>query len=139
MAARDGRYVPIRDQFLPGARRLQEQGKCRFLGITDAFSDNDKRGQLMQAIADDDFDSVMVGYNLLTPGPAQDVLPAVSVTAAAYKFAANHPAVSCVQTGTANVEHLEDNVQAILGPRLPVADHQRLAEVFGPIGRKLGN
>ena len=58
---------------------------------------------------------------------------------AAYKFAAPHPAVSCVLTGTASVEHLEENVRAVLGPPLPAADRQRLLELFRPIGRKLGN
>jgi aryl-alcohol dehydrogenase-like predicted oxidoreductase len=189
-------YEPIRDQFVPVARRLQEQGKCRFIGITDAFSDDDGRTQLVKAIAkDDDFDTVMVGYNLLTPGPEQDVLPAAlerdrgiivmcavrraiarpatlaalvqklvdageippgavpedapldwlvhddvdSVVSAAYKYVAAQPAVSCVLTGTANAHHLEQNVRAILGPPVPDADRRRLVELFGPIGRKLGN
>src|SRR5690606_27677529 len=59
-----------------------------------------------------------------------------SVVAAAYKFAAEPPAVSCVLTGTASIEHLEQNVRAVLGPPLPGADRQRLLELFRPIGRK---
>lgn len=62
-----------------------------------------------------------------------------SVTGAAYKFAASHPAVSCVLTGTATLEHLEENVRAILGPPLPAGDRQRLVDTFLPIGRNLGN
>ena len=62
-----------------------------------------------------------------------------SVAAAAYKFAASHPAVSCVLTGTATLEHLEENVRAILGPPLSAADRQRLVETFLPVGRNLGN
>lgn len=62
-----------------------------------------------------------------------------SVAGAAYKFAAGHPAVSCVLTGTATLEHLEENVRAILGPPLPAADRQRLVDLFLPIGRNLGN
>ena len=42
-----------------------------------------------------------------------------SVPAAAYKFAAGGPGSPCVLTGTANPGHLEDNVEAILGPPLP--------------------
>jgi L-galactose dehydrogenase len=190
-----GLYEQIRDAFVPVARRLQAQGKCRFLGITDAFSDQDGRTQLVHATRDDDFDTLMVGYNLLTPVAERDVLPAAarrdrgiiimcavrraiarpaqlegliaqlkeagdlprdalpdqapldwlahddveSVVAAAYKFTAAHPAVSCVLTGTASVEHLQQNVRAVLGPPLPEADRQRLLDLFGPIGRKLGN
>jgi aryl-alcohol dehydrogenase-like predicted oxidoreductase len=190
-----GLYEQIRDAFVPVARRLQTEGKCRFLGITDAFSDQDGRTQLVRATQDDDFDTLMVGYNLMTPGPETDILPAAaasdrgviimcavrraiarpeqlealiaqlkaagelprdglpdqapldwlahddveSVVTAAYKFAAAHPAVSCVLTGTASIEHLEQNIVAVLGPPLPAADRQRLLSLFGPIGRKLGN
>ena len=62
-----------------------------------------------------------------------------SVAAAAYKFAAGHPAVSCVLTGTATLEHLEENVRAILGRPLPAEDRRRLVETFRPVGRNLGN
>jgi aryl-alcohol dehydrogenase-like predicted oxidoreductase len=62
-----------------------------------------------------------------------------SVAAAAYKFAADHPAVSCVLTGTATQSHLEENVRAILGRTLAPADRRRLVETFLPIGRNLGN
>src|SRR5262249_21651901 len=73
-----GLYTEIRDAFVPVAKRLQAEGKCRFLGITDAFSDQDGRVQLVRATQDDDFDTLMVGYNLLTPGPEDDVLPAAA-------------------------------------------------------------
>jgi aryl-alcohol dehydrogenase-like predicted oxidoreductase len=62
-----------------------------------------------------------------------------SLPAAAYKFAADHAAVGCVLAGTASVEHLDENVDAILGPPLHREDQRRLLETFGPVGRKLGN
>jgi L-galactose dehydrogenase len=188
-------YIAIRDRFVPVIKRLRDQGKLRFFGLTDSFSLQDNYAMLRQALADDLYDTLMTGYNLLTPGPERDVLPAAqrqdigilvmcavrrkigrpdqlaalvadlkaqgalasgalpdddplgwlihddvtSVTEAAYRFAAGHPGVSCVLTGTANPRHLEDNVRAILGGPLPAADRQRLVATFGPIGRKLGN
>ena len=188
-------YTAIRDRFVPVIKRLQAQGKVRFFGLTDSFALQDNYAMLRQALADDLYDTLMTGYNLLTPGPEREVLPAAqrqdvgilvmcavrrkigrpdqlaalvadlkaqgalapdalpdddplgwlvhddvtSVTAAAYRFAAGHPGVSCVLTGTANPHHLEDNVRAILGGPLPAADRQRLVATFGPIGRKLGN
>lgn len=188
-------YERVRDRFVPVMRRLREQGKTRFLGLTESFSVDSERQTLRWALADDLFDALMVGYNLLTPGPEDDVLPEAqrrdvgivvmcavrrrigrpallaeliaelrdrgelprealpetgpldwlvhdgveSVTAAAYKYAAAHPAVSCVLTGTANLAHLEANVRAILGGPLPEADRARLRALFGPIGRKLGD
>jgi len=56
-----------------------------------------------------------------------------SVTNAAYKFVAAHPSVTTVLTGTANIEHLTENVNAILGPPLPEEDMQRLRKLFGSI------
>lgn len=56
-----------------------------------------------------------------------------SVISAGYKFAADHPAISTVLTGTSSVHHLEDNVKALEYPTLPEADKQRLREVFGKI------
>ena len=62
-----------------------------------------------------------------------------SVTAAAYKFVAAHNAVSTVITGTSNLSHLKSNVDAILGPPLPVEDVTRLNDIFGHISESLGN
>lgn len=188
-------YERVRDRFVPVMRRLREQGKTRFLGLTESFSVDSERQTLRRALADDLFDALMVGYNLLTPGPEDDVLPEArrrdvgivvmcavrrrigrpellaaliaelrdrgelprgalpetgpldwlvhdgveSVTAAAYQYAAAHPAVSCVLTGTAKLAHLEANVRAILGGPLPAADAARLRALFGPVGRKLGD
>ena len=188
-------YAEARDRFVPVARRLQEQGKFRFLGLTETFADDDHHETLTAGLKDDLWDAMMVGYNLLTPMPEEHVLPEArrrdvgilvmcavrraiarpeqlrqlvvdlkakgelaadavpddapldwlvrdgvpSVPAAAYKFAAGHPGVSCVLTGTANQHHLQDNVDAILGPPLPAADRERLVRAFGPIRRNLGN
>ena len=62
-----------------------------------------------------------------------------SVPAAAYRFVADHPAVSTVLTGTANLDHLRRNVDAISGEPLPAAHMQRLRETFGHLDESLGN
>ena len=56
-----------------------------------------------------------------------------SVIAAAYKFAADHPAISSVITGTSNLAHLESNVRAMQNPALDPADSARLKRLFGHI------
>ena len=56
-----------------------------------------------------------------------------SVVTAGYRFAADHPAVATVVTGTASVEHLEANAAALETPRLPLDDTRRLKELFGHI------
>lgn len=188
-------YEQVRDRFVPVLLRLREQGKVRFLGLTESFGVNDQWETLRRALADDIFDTLMVGYNLLTPGPEDAVLPealrrdvgilvmcavrrkigrpdqlaaliadlkaegalppdalpdagpldwlihdgVTSVTDAAYKYAIGQPGVSCVLTGTANIDHLEANVRAATSGPLPDADRQRLRGIFGPVGRKLGD
>ena len=56
-----------------------------------------------------------------------------SVIGAAYKFAAEHPAISTVITGTAKIAHLEANAAALEKPSLPPADSQRVKDLFGDI------
>jgi L-galactose dehydrogenase len=56
-----------------------------------------------------------------------------SVVSAGYKFAADHPAISTVLTGTANPVHLEENAAALEKPSLAESDRQRLVDLFGQI------
>ena len=42
-----------------------------------------------------------------------------SIIAAGYKFAADHPGISTVITGTSNIKHLQDNIAALENPKLP--------------------
>lgn len=65
-------------------------------------------------------------------GPGVD-----SLADAAYKFAAESPAVSSVLTGTANLDHLEANARAILGPALPDDVSRRLKDTFIPANRSV--
>jgi L-galactose dehydrogenase len=189
-------YEAVRDRFVPAMRKAREQGKCRFIGITETFGGRDDKHEMApKACADGIFDTLMVGYNMMTPLPERTALAAAqrhdvgvlimcavrraianpeklreliaelkrngeipadavpddrpfdwllgdgveSVASAAYKFAADHPAVSCVLTGTATLEHLEENVRAILGPPLPPEHRKRLVDTFLPVGRNLGN
>ena len=56
-----------------------------------------------------------------------------SVIASAYKFAADHPAISSVITGTSNLAHLESNIRAMDNPSLDPADSARLKRLFSHI------
>ena len=56
-----------------------------------------------------------------------------SVVAAGYKFAADHPAVDTVLTGTSNLDHLEQNARALERPSLNAADSQRIIDLFSHI------
>jgi aryl-alcohol dehydrogenase-like predicted oxidoreductase len=77
---------------------------------------------------------------LVEPRAALDWLidaQAPTVSAAAYKFAAMHPAVGSVLTGTASREHFDENLHAILGSPLAEQKYQRVLDMFGPVQRNV--
>lgn len=52
---------------------------------------------------------------------------------AAYRYARHEPGAHVVLFGTGNPDHLAPNINAILQPPLPVADSQKIAELFGAL------
>ena len=56
---------------------------------------------------------------------------ASSVTDAAYRYVRHEPGVHVVLFGTGNPDHLRANIASLLKPPLPVADRQRLNQLFG--------
>jgi aryl-alcohol dehydrogenase-like predicted oxidoreductase len=56
-------------------RRQQAAGKIRFLGITEQFGGDTGHAMLPRALADDHFDVVMVGFNLVNPSARDRVFP----------------------------------------------------------------
>jgi L-galactose dehydrogenase len=59
-----------------------------------------------------------------------------SVIDAGYRFAAMHPAVSTVLTGTSSIEHLEANARSLESAMMPEADYRKLVEIFGESAAK---
>lgn len=73
-------YDHARDELVPVMKDLQAEGKIRFLGVTESFAKDPQREVLRRAMEDGLFDTILVGYNLLTPGPETDVLPLAEQT-----------------------------------------------------------
>jgi L-galactose dehydrogenase len=73
-------YDHARDELVPVMQDLRAEGKIRFLGITESFARDPHREVLRRAMEDGLFDTILVGYNLLTPGPETDVLPLAGQT-----------------------------------------------------------
>ena len=186
-------YKDCMERLLPTVQRLREQGKFRYLGISEMPPGDGEHRMLPMALADDHFDAIMVGYNFLAPYPEQVVLPEAqrrnvgvivmvavrralsrpdhlqqklndaitrgviapdalppkeplnwllsadvpTLPAAGYKFAAAHPAVATVLTGTSNRVHLEANLRAALGPPLPKEHLEKLRRVFANVREPL--
>ena len=56
-----------------------------------------------------------------------------SIASAGYKFAADHPAISSVLTGTSSIKNLNNNIAALEQPYLRKSDSDRLKKLFGDI------
>ncbi len=60
---------------VPELKRQQAAGKIRFLGITERFIEDTGHVMLPLALADDQFDVVMVGFNLINPSARERIFP----------------------------------------------------------------
>ncbi len=69
-------YDYMRQYYYPELQKLQQQGKIRYLGITENFYRDPTHRMLARAVDDGIFDSIMIGYNILNPAAAHHVLPA---------------------------------------------------------------
>jgi L-galactose dehydrogenase len=184
-------YHEVVERFGPVMRRLQQQGKIRFIGFSERYiADPAHETAALALKTNPDFwDALMLKYGILNQYATREVLPlavehdvgilnmatvriklprpdllegliadwkqrglvdagsletrdplawlihddVTSIVSAGYKFAADHPAISTVLTGTSNLAHLEENVKAMEQPSLPAADKMRLEELFGEI------
>ncbi|HEX9444650.1 MAG TPA: aldo/keto reductase [Candidatus Binatia bacterium] len=68
-----GEYEFAATEILPALLRLREEGKVRFIGVTEAFVDDMSHRMLEQAVEDGHWDVVMVGFNLLNQSARQRV------------------------------------------------------------------
>lgn len=70
-----GDYAYASGMLLPPLRKLREQGKIRWIGITEGFVPDPSHRMLQEALRDDCWDVVMVGFNLLNPSARETVFP----------------------------------------------------------------
>jgi aryl-alcohol dehydrogenase-like predicted oxidoreductase len=68
-------YEHATQVIMPELRRQQAAGKIGFIGASEQFGADTGHALLQRALADDPFDVVMVGFNLLNPSARQRVFP----------------------------------------------------------------
>lgn len=73
-AVMDEDYDYAREHLVPVLRQLQEQGKIRFLGLTERFASDTGHRMMARAVLDDCWDVVMVGFNILNQSARERVL-----------------------------------------------------------------
>ncbi len=63
------------DRLYPTVEKLREQGKIRFIGVTEYFFRDPDHRMLLQALEDDIWDTIMVKYGILNLSAEWEVLP----------------------------------------------------------------
>lgn len=90
-------YQFAKSRVLPAMRRLKEQGKIRFIGVTEGFVADPSHTMLRDSLKEDLWDVVMVGFSLLNPSARETVFPLTLKTGAgvlnmfAVRRALSHP------------------------------------------------
>jgi len=68
-------YAFAKNRLLPAMVQLREQGKIRFIGVTEGFVPDPSHQMLRQSLKENLWDVVMVGFNLLNPSARKTVFP----------------------------------------------------------------
>jgi aryl-alcohol dehydrogenase-like predicted oxidoreductase len=68
-------YAHVRDEIVPTMLKLRDEGKIRWLGITENFSSETKHEMLVMALKDKVWDVMMVGFNLLNHSARHTIFP----------------------------------------------------------------
>ncbi len=71
-----GQYDYVKERLLPALVQMRHQGKIRSIGITERFPNDPTHTVLRQALKDDDWDVIMIGFNLLNPCARKEVFRA---------------------------------------------------------------
>ena len=67
-------YERVRDELVPTLERLRSDGKIAAIGITEAFNSDPAHRMLESAVADDCWEVMMVGFNILNQSARSRVL-----------------------------------------------------------------
>ena len=68
-------YDETCEKLMPVLQKAKQDGKIRFLGVTELFASDTSHSMFKVALPFDLFDVIMVGYNLLNPSATVSVLP----------------------------------------------------------------
>lgn len=130
-------YAHARDVLHPALMGLKEEGKLRHIGITEQFIPDPGHRMLVQAVADDLWEVVMVGFSLLNPSARERILPTTQTKGIgtldmfAVRHALSHPDAlrtlvgDLIDMGTVGGEGIDrDDPLGFVGPNLQDAAYR---------------
>jgi aryl-alcohol dehydrogenase-like predicted oxidoreductase len=106
-------------------------GTLLMFAVRNIFSQPGKLAQTMRELAADGQVGAAIAEGddplgfVVHPGGAS------SVVDAAYRYVRHEPGVDVVLFGTGNPAHLKTNIDSLLKPPLPAADHTKINQLFG--------
>ena len=71
-----GDYTRLRDDILPTFFQLRDEGKIRFIGVSEMFNEDKTHTMLRDSLPDQVWDVVMVGFNILNQTARSEVFAA---------------------------------------------------------------
>ncbi len=100
------------NEIMPVLHQLQEEGKIRFIGVTEAFNSDKDHSMLQRAMQDDVWDVMMIGFNLLNQSARETVLlPAIEKQIGTLIMFAVRRALSSSERLAATVQELINDGQ----------------------------
>jgi aryl-alcohol dehydrogenase-like predicted oxidoreductase len=75
-------YEFAKNRLMPAMRRLKEQGKIRFIGVTEGFVVDPSHKVLEESLKENMWDVVMVGFSMVNPSARKTVFPLTMRTGA---------------------------------------------------------
>ena len=68
-------YPRLRDEILPTFQQLRDEGKLRFVGVTEMFNEDKRHQMLSNSLPDQVWDVAMIGFNILNQTARTTILP----------------------------------------------------------------
>lgn len=68
-------YEFAKELYYPELEKMQKKGKIRYIGVTEMFNADPSHMMAKQALTDDLFDVIMLGFNMVNFSAAKEILP----------------------------------------------------------------
>lgn len=68
-------YPRLRDEILPTFFDLRDEGKIRFIGVSEMFNEDKTHQMMVDSLPDDVWDVAMIGFNILNQTAREKVFP----------------------------------------------------------------
>lgn len=101
-------YLRLRDEILPTFFQLRDEGKIRFIGVSERFNEDPHHRMLLESLPDDVWDVMMVGFNILNQTASTELFPRTQAQNVAVQI------MFAVRRALGNPEKLREAIQTLI-------------------------